>query len=139
MRSNAVRVVVGIGVLVVAVVLFVALRDDGDSGGSRGTSTVAKESPAAPEKREQETSTIVIKGGKPVGGVEELTFSEGDRIRFGVESDVADEIHVHGYDLTMDIEAGGSVSFDFPADIAGIFEVELEGSAVQIAEIRVNP
>ena len=38
-----------------------------------------------------------------------------------------------------DVAAGGSVSFDFPADIEGIFEAELEGREEQIAELRVNP
>jgi Cu-Zn family superoxide dismutase len=84
-------------------------------------------------------ATIVVEHGEPVGGVQELEYNAGDRIAFRVESDVADEIHVHGYDLMKDVEAGGSVEFSFPAEIEGIFEVELEGRKEQIAEIRVNP
>lgn len=83
--------------------------------------------------------TIVVKNGEPVGGVQELEYSAGDQIRFEVDSDVADEIHVHGYDLMKDVPAGGTVSFSFPAEIEGIFEVELEGRKEQIAELRVNP
>lgn len=83
--------------------------------------------------------TIVIRSGEPVGGVEELEYSAGDQVRFQVESDVADEVHVHGYDLMEDISAGGKVAFDFAAEIEGIFEVELEGRREQIAELRVNP
>ena len=83
--------------------------------------------------------TVVVRDGKPVGGVAELEFSAGDQIRFNVKSDVADEVHVHGYDLAQNVPAGGEVSFDFPADIEGIFEVELEGRKEQIAELRVNP
>jgi hypothetical protein len=83
--------------------------------------------------------TIVIRNGEPVGGIEELEFSAGDQVRFRVESDVADEVHVHGYDLMEEVPAGGTVSFDFPAEIEGIFEVELEGRKEQIAEVRVNP
>src|SRR5699024_6212163 len=83
--------------------------------------------------------TVVVRDGAPVGGVQELEFSAGERIRFNVASDVADEVHVHGYDLAQNVPAGGEVSFDFPADIEGIFEVELEGRGVQIAELRVNP
>ncbi|HEX5713225.1 MAG TPA: hypothetical protein VFX85_07930 [Solirubrobacterales bacterium] len=83
--------------------------------------------------------TVVVRNGEPAGGVEELEFSAGERIQFNVESDVADEIHVHGYDLSQNVAAGGKVSFDFPADIEGIFEVELEQRGVQIAELRVNP
>lgn len=83
--------------------------------------------------------TIVVRHGEPVGGVEELEYDSGDQIRFEVSSDVAEEIHVHGYDLMQDVAAGGVASFDFPAEIEGIFDVELEGSGEQIAELRVNP
>jgi hypothetical protein len=60
-------------------------------------------------------------------------------VRFTVSSDVADEIHVHGYDLKRDVPAGGSVTFKFPARIDGVFEIELEGRKQQIAELRVAP
>jgi hypothetical protein len=83
--------------------------------------------------------TIVVRNGEPVGGIAELEYSAGDEIRFEVSSDVADEVHVHGYDLMEEVPAGGTVSFDFPAEIEGIFEVELEGRKVQIAELTVNP
>jgi hypothetical protein len=83
--------------------------------------------------------TIVVENGKPVGGVQELEYSAGDQIAFAVESDVADEVHVHGYDLSEDVPAGGSVEFSFPAEIEGIFEVELESRGEQIAEVQVNP
>jgi hypothetical protein len=56
-----------------------------------------------------------------------------------VRSSVADEVHVHGYDLMKDVEPGKTVTFSFPADITGIFEVELEGAGKQIAQLRVDP
>lgn len=84
-------------------------------------------------------NTIVIENGEPVGGVKEMEFEAGEEIAFRVESDVAEEIHVHGYDLSQNVAAGGSVEFSFPAEIEGIFEVELEELGVQIAELRVEP
>jgi hypothetical protein len=83
--------------------------------------------------------TIVIRNGEPVGGIKQLEYNAGDEIRFEVKSDIAEEVHVHGYDLMQDVPAGGTVSFDFPAEIEGIFEAELEGRKEQIAEITVNP
>jgi len=83
--------------------------------------------------------TIGVRNGKPVGGVRELEYGAGDEIAFRVRSDVADEVHVHGYDLSKRVKAGGMVSFSFPADLQGIFEVELEERGEQIAELRVNP
>jgi plastocyanin len=82
---------------------------------------------------------VNVKGAKPVGGIKTITVSKGDRVRFVVNSDVADEIHVHGYDLMKNVKAGGKVSFSFPAKIDGEFEVELESRAVQIAKLVVNP
>jgi hypothetical protein len=60
-------------------------------------------------------------------------------VRLRVVSDVADEIHLHGYDLKKDVPAGGSVTFSFTADIEGVFEVELEGRGEQIAQLTVRP
>jgi hypothetical protein len=83
--------------------------------------------------------TIVIRDGEPVDGVAEIVVSAGEDVRFKVTSDQTEEIHVHGYDLAQTVPAGGTVEFDFPADLEGIYEVELEKLAVQIAELRVEP
>lgn len=124
MNSNIARALAGVAAILIAVVLLVVLKEDGDSG---------------PEKTTKGVPTIVVKNGKPVGGIRQLTYEKGDQIRFKVESDVSDEIHVHGYDIMKDVEAGGSASFDFPATIEGGFEAELEGRGEQIIELTVNP
>jgi hypothetical protein len=124
MNSNIARALAGVAAILIAVVLLVVLKDDSDSG---------------TEKMTKGVPTIVVKNGKPVGGIRQLTYEKGDQIRFKVESDVSDEIHVHGYDVMKDVEAGGSVSFDFPATIEGGFEAELEGRGEQIIELTVNP
>jgi hypothetical protein len=54
-------------------------------------------------------------------------------------SDVEDEVHVHGYDVSKEVAAGGTAKFSFPAEITGVFEVELEQTAVPIANLQVNP
>ena len=82
---------------------------------------------------------IVVREGKPVGGVRTITAKEGERVRFQVTSDVAEEVHVHGYDLHKDVAAGGTVSFDFPASISGLFVIELEARSEQIASLKVEP
>jgi hypothetical protein len=137
---------VGIAAIAAAVALFIVLsgRDDDSSTTTTTAATTTQASggggggePSKPEK--PEVPTIVVKGGEPVGGVQELTFSAGDDIRFNVKSDTAAEVHFHGYDVMEDVEAGGEVSFDVPADIEGVFEVELEETATQIAEITVEP
>ena len=82
---------------------------------------------------------VVVKGAKPVGGVKTIVVNKGQRVRFTVTSDVSDEIHVHGYNFHKDVKAGGSVAFDFPATIDGVFVIELESRSQQIASLQVNP
>jgi hypothetical protein len=83
--------------------------------------------------------TINVVDGKPDGGIVSLKFKKGERVRFKVDSDTADEIHVHGYDLMKDVEAGGTVSFSFAGTIDGKFEIELEDHKQQIASLTVEP
>lgn len=125
MSSKTTRLVGGLVVIAVAIVLLVVLKK-GDSS-SETTNSSGK------------VPTIVIKHGKPVGGIRDLTYNKGEQIHFIVDSDVSDEVHMHGYDLMKDVKAGGTVSFDFPATIEGVFEAELEGRKEQIIELTVNP
>jgi plastocyanin len=140
-------------VLLFALALATSVALAACGGGSDGTTTgtgtgtngaasagqATDEGPGAGEQGEGAATTIVVKNGEPVGGVQDLEYKAGEQVRFTVDSDVADEVHVHGYDLMKDVAAGGSVSFSFPAEIEGIFEVELEEHGEQIAELRVNP
>jgi hypothetical protein len=141
MNSNITRVVVGIVVVVAAVVLFVVLKDDGRSDYEKleDEGKIEKIGKSADVKASPAVTTIVIKNGKPVGGIADLTYNKGERVRFKVDSDVSDEVHMHGFDIMKDVEAGGTVIFDFPATIEGIFEAELEGRGEQILELTVNP
>ncbi|MDX6632237.1 MAG: hypothetical protein QOG09_306 [Solirubrobacterales bacterium] len=131
-RTRATRLAVLIALIAVAVVLFVVLKSD--SRDSKSSSP-----PGTQPGSVAKVATVTVRGAKPVGGIQKLTFQKGGRVRFEVVSDIADEIHVHGYDLMKDVPAGGSVSFDFPAAIDGVFEVELEGRKQQIAELTVQP
>lgn len=136
--SNTMRAVLGVGVVVLAVVLLIVLKDDGrEKSSDKGATTVRTES--APNEPKPSIPTIVVKGGKPVGGVQKLEFTKGDVIRFTVRSDVADHVHLHGYDVFKDVPAGGSVTFAVPANLDGLYEVELEDRVEPLAEITVNP
>jgi plastocyanin len=85
------------------------------------------------------TTHIVVKNEQPVGGLAQIRVKKGDPVKFTVESDSAQEIHIHGYNFHKDVAAGGTVSFSFPAKIDGSFEIELEDPGVQIANLQVTP
>ena len=110
----------------VLVVAFVIAKGSGSDNNK--TSTASSSGPV--------TNNVV--NGKPQGGIQKITVKKGQAVRFTVHSDVADEIHVHGYNFHKDVKKGGSVSFDFPATIDGIFVIELESRSEQIASLQVN-
>jgi cytoskeletal protein RodZ len=102
-----------------------------EDSGSDSASTSTPATPAA--------QTITVVNGQPQGGVKTVSFKKDDQVVLKVQSDVADEIHVHGYDLKKDVTKGGSVTFNFKATIEGRFEVELENAGTQIANLEVTP
>jgi hypothetical protein len=84
-------------------------------------------------------ATVVVRDGKPVGGVQDITFKKGGTVDLTVRSDTADEVHFHGYDVAKDVAEGGSVRFRFPATIEGRFIVELERHEQTLANVTVEP
>ena len=139
-----------VAALVVAVVAFLVLSGDDDDEDSTSTQaqqtqtqtqTQAGEPTAtvpAPKPR-PEFEIIRVVGGEPAGGVKEINADKNDTVRIQVRSDTAAEVHVHGYDISKDVEAGGSVRLNFKADIEGVYEIELEETHTPIGQLSVEP
>jgi hypothetical protein len=137
---------VGVVVLVVGFVLFSPGGDTGDQGAATtatapvATGDVPATTTGPATRPAPAATTIVVRGGKPVGGITTITVKKGDRMRIVVTSpDTTDEVHLHGYDIKRELAAGGRVTFSFTATAEGIFEMELESSATQIAKLVVQP
>ncbi len=81
---------------------------------------------------------ILVEGGAVVGGAGELRVDLGSEVVLVVLSDLADHVHVHGYDLFFSVGPDEETEIGFVADIPGIFEVELEGSGLLLLEIEVS-
>lgn len=106
------------------------------------TTTTETETQTQTETTETEQPTVVrirVRGGLPAGGIARPKVDKGDRVVFVVTSDVSDEVHVHGYDLSRNVAPGKRARIAFGATIPGRFEVELEDRRVPIAELTVRP
>ena len=103
------------------------------------TTTTAETETTTTEAAKPTVVSIVVVNAAPKGGIVRQTVSKGDRVVLVVKSDVADEIHLHGYDKSTDVTAGGTARLPFTATIPGRFEVELESRGVQIVDLTVNP
>ena len=122
--------------------------DDGESAGtttettttsetSTTTSTTTATTPPPPPGPTEIGITVV--DGAPKGGIVRETVKQDDRVVLVVDSDVADHIHLHGYDIMRDVAPGKPAGLPFKATIPGRFAVELEDRGVQIADITVRP
>ena len=145
-------------VIAVIVVLFVANDDTAD----QGTETTApaetqatepedepgdtggddeKQKPDNPEKPEEPAvPQLEIRDGAPVGGPLEVEVTEGDELRIDITTDAPDELHLHSYDVYLDIQPGKINELVVEsADIGGVFELESHTTGALLAEISVVP
>jgi hypothetical protein len=135
-----------LGAAAIAVVLFFLFRpeDDDEAATTTRPATMTEtptETAATTEPAEAGPTRIAVRvrNGNVAGGIQRATVERGDRVVLVVRSDVADHVHVHGFDLLADVAPGRPARFDFRADLVGRFEIELEDRALQIVELRVNP
>jgi hypothetical protein len=135
-----------IAVVAVVVILTAGGGDDDGSGTQASATQTATPTPTQdqPEAQPQdaETPTPTSKPKPPLlqgGKVTHLEFKEGDTVKFRVVSPVAEEVHIHGYDIAKDLEPNKEITVSFPATIEGIFEIEYEHAGEQIGELRVEP
>jgi hypothetical protein len=136
--------------VVVLVVAFIALRpstNDEETTADAPTATPTVADTSTPPPGETSTPTPsptpepTVDPGPVLTGssVRELRYDKGDTVRFRIRAPQDEEVHIHGYDIKKDVKAGQTARVSFKADIDGIFEIEFEGSATQIAELRVDP
>jgi hypothetical protein len=85
-----------------------------------------------------QTISVAVQGGKVVPPTHRVKVPEGDKVRLVVTTDVADEIHVHGYNLKKNVAAGKTGTIEFVANQSGVFEVELEAASLQLLQLEVK-
>lgn len=145
------RILLALGTVAAAVVLFVVLRpDDADDTASMPatattptttSSTPATETTPTTTASEPEATRIVVevRDGRPVGGVRRAEVERGERVVLVVRSDVADHVHVHGVDIFQDVAPGAPARLQFRPRAPGVLEIELEDRHLLVAQLEVRP
>ncbi|HEX4929955.1 MAG TPA: hypothetical protein VFV62_04530 [Gaiellaceae bacterium] len=129
--------------------LFIALRpDDGEDAATTTTTVATTTAPAttdteppattAPEPPDVVTIRIAV-ASDTAPKVRHLSVKQGRKVEIVVTSELADEVHVHGYDLMAEVAPGTPVTIAFTAAAPGLFEIELEEHHLPIAELEVRP
>jgi len=139
-QSRGFRVGLLIVLAAAAVALFVVLSGSDDDGGEdNGTTTTATGTTTTTEPAFE---VIRLVDGAPVGGVRDLTYDRGDRVRIRVIPEPGlEEVHLHGYEIDRFPDGDKPLVFDFKAELTGGFELEAHGAAgdVLLATIKVQP
>ena len=81
---------------------------------------------------------VTVRGGEVVGGAQRVKVKKGSVVRLLVTSDVADEVHLHTYDESVDVAAGSTAALTFTAAIAGVIEVELEEAGLTLVRLQIQ-
>ena len=139
--------------------LYFALRPGGDD---ETTTTTAAQTTTAATTTEPETTTAATTTTAPAATtttpaepavvritvsvpgdkaptVKHFTIQQDSQVVFVVNSELADEVHLHGYDLSADVAPGQPATIRFKATAPGVFEAELESRSLPIAELEVRP
>jgi plastocyanin len=121
----------------VAVGAYLLLRPDDKHSGNASKGATGTTGPTAPQPAP--VQKIQVKGGRVVGGLATIKAKQGDTVRFQVSTDKPHEIHLHGYNVAKNATTTKPASFQLKATETGIFEIEIEDTSTQIAELRVEP
>lgn len=98
------------------------------------------------------TTSSATPSPSPVGTVVELSYAGGEvtgdtgrvRLRSGepvtlqVTSDVAEQVHVHGVDLYVDLAPGRTATARFSAPPPGVYELELHDAGTVLTRMQVT-
>jgi hypothetical protein len=131
----------GCGVLALALLLT----------GCAGTAPASQDDDAATTPAESATTTaatetagnaqqlsVAYDGGEVHGDTGRVPVELGAPVTITITSDVADEVHLHGYDLEAELTPGSPAQLSFDATLPGVFELELHEAEVVLLTLQVG-
>lgn len=123
--------------------LFLVLRPNDDEPAATTTAAPAttKTGPAATTapKPAAVVKIRIVVASDETPTTRHFAVKQGRKVEIVVDSEIADEVHIHGYDLGADVAPGQPATISFAADAPGLFEIELEQHHFPIAELEVRP
>ena len=82
--------------------------------------------------------SIQFERGRLARKSDQVEVGRGSTVLLAVSTDVADDIHLHGYERVAPTDPGGRAVLEFTADRSGVYTAELERSGVRLLEVTVS-
>lgn len=139
MKINpVVYIVIGI---VVLVGLFFLFKPNSQAPVPQDNSNTTQQvsSPSAQPESNVKTFELVVENKKLVSGPETIKVTQGDQVEIKITADEAEELHVHGYDESVELEPNKQATLSFVANTSGRFDFELEKSKTDLGALEVQP
>ena len=139
-----------LGAALAGLILILAACGGGDdsptnaSGGAPSTTLTASPAtsttgvPGSTTPASGTVLAVTVRGGAVVEGAARQRATLNQPVTVRVTSDVADEVHIHGYDKMLVVGAGKTAEVTFVANIPGVFEVEFEKSKKLLFTLEVR-
>ena len=103
---------------------------------SAAVDSAAATPPIAPPTQRVE---LVVKDKRLVSGPAVISVMQGTTVTLRITVDHHDELHLHGYDLTLKLPTAEAAELTFVADRSGRFEYELHHSHLTLGALEVQP
>jgi hypothetical protein len=111
---------------------------ESSASSSQNSSSSGPASIGATAAAEGRRIEVTISGGQVSGDTGRVQLTQGEQVSLVITSDVADEVHVHGYDLEHELAPGTPTTLSFDATVPGVFEVELHEAGTLLLTLQVG-
>ena len=128
-----------IGIIVLGIVLLGGLFLLSKSNRSTDIKDESQSRKITQTPIEAKTFEIEVKNKELVFGHDVLNVIEGDEVIIKILVDEEEELHIHRYDKSVDLEKDKQGTLKFTANRTGRFPFELERSKIEIGALEVQP
>ena len=132
--------------IILLVWLFVLLRPKSEKSDteiktddSRVTVTKSNNNVSNSPETSSSSFELVVKNRDLVQGFNSLKVIVGDHVTIRITVDENEELHLHGYDKSLEIKKNIPGEMSFTADKTGRFPFELEKSKMELGVLEVLP
>jgi len=110
----------------------------GSAAATSGTGSSSPDPTGTEPTRAEKRIEVTVAHGKASGDTGRVQVALGTPVTLVITSDVADQVHVHGYDIEQKLTPGTPATLRFTATVAGVFEVELHEADMVLLRLQVS-